>query len=108
DGFVIPMSKDRIEDYRKLSEVAAAVWKDHGALDYCECVGDELEVQEQVSFLQLAGAKPGETVVFAWIVYESKQSRDEILPKIMADPRLNMGDCSSVFDAKRMPYGGFR
>ena len=110
DGFVIPLRKDRIEDYRKLAETASAVWKEHGALDYWECVGDELEVQDQVSFPELANAKPDETVVFAWIVYESKESRNEIIAKVMADPRLKdtMDLCASVFDVKRMAYGGFR
>lgn len=110
DGFVIPVPKDRIEAYRKLAETAAAVWKEHGALDYWECVGDELEVQDQVSFPELANARPDETVVFAWIVYESKESRNEILGKIRADPRLKdvMDASGPVFDAKRMAYGGFR
>ena len=109
DGFVIPVPKDRIEDYRKLAEIAAVVWKEHGALDYWECVGDDLETKDQVSFPELARAKPDETVIFAWIVYESKASRDEIVAKIMADPRLKDVMCASapVFDPKRMAYGGF-
>lgn len=110
DGFVLPLRKDRIEDYRKLAESAAVVWKEHGALDYWECVGDSLETEGQVSFPELAAASQDETIIFAWIVYESKASRDAIIPKVMADPRLAnvMDECAAIFDVKRMAYGGFQ
>jgi len=110
DGFVIPVPKDRIEDYRRVAEQAARVWKEHGALDYWECVGDDLGVTDMVSFPQLAQAGPDETVVFAWVVFESREQRDRANEKIMADPRLKdmMDPDKPIFDYKRMAYGGFR
>lgn len=110
DGFVIPVPKDRIEDYRRVAEKAALVWKEYGALDYWECVGDDLAVQDMVSFSQLAQAGPDETVVFAWVVFESREQRDRANEKIMADPRLKemMDPNKPIFDYKRMAYGGFR
>ena len=110
DGFVIPVPKDRIEDYRRVAAKAALVWKEHGALDYWECVGDDLGVTDMVSFPQLAQAGPDETVVFAWVVFESREQRDRANEKIMADPRLKemMDADKPTFDYKRMAYGGFR
>jgi uncharacterized protein YbaA (DUF1428 family) len=110
DGFVIPVSKDRIDDYRRVAEKAAVVWKEHGALDYWECVGDDLEGPEMVSFLRIAGANSDETVIFAWVVFESREHRDRANEKIMADPRIAemMDRDKPIFDYKRMAYGGFR
>jgi uncharacterized protein YbaA (DUF1428 family) len=110
DGFVIPLPKDKIEEYRKVAELAGAVWREHGALDYYECIGDDMETKDMVSFPQLAGAGPDETVVFAWIVYKSREHRDEVNAKVMADPRMHdmMNDPSQIFDCKRMAYGGFK
>lgn len=110
DGFVIPVPKDRIDDYRRVAEKAATVWKEYGALDYWECVGDDLVVRDMVSFSQLAQAGPDETVVFAWVVFESREQRDQANEKIMADPRLQemMANDKPVFDYKRMAYGGFK
>jgi uncharacterized protein YbaA (DUF1428 family) len=110
DGFVIPVPKDRIEDYRRVAEKAALVWKEYGALDYWECVGDDLDATGMVSFPQLAQAGPEETVVFAWVVFESRQQRDRANEKIMADPRLQemMDPDNPIFDYKRMAYGGFK
>lgn len=110
DGFVIPVPKDRIEDYRRVAEQASKVWKEHGALDYWECVGDDLAVKDMVSFPQLAQAGPDETVVFAWVVFESREHRDRANERIMADPRLKemMAADKPTFDYKRMAYGGFR
>lgn len=110
DGFVIPVPKDRIEDYRRMAEKAALVWREHGALDYWECVGDDLGVKDMVSFSQLAQAGPDETVVFAWVVFESREHRDRANEKIMADPRLKemMDADKPIFDYARMAYGGFR
>lgn len=110
DGFVIPIPKDRIEDYRRLAAQAAAVWKEHGALDYWECVGDDLDTKEMVSFTQLAQAGPDETVIFAWVVFASREHRDQANVKIMADPRLKdmMDPNKPIFDHKRMAYGGFK
>jgi uncharacterized protein YbaA (DUF1428 family) len=86
------------------------VWREHGALEYWECVGDDLETKDMVSFSKIAGAGPDETVVFAWVVFESREQRDEANKKIMADPRINnmMDATKPIFDYKRMAYGGFR
>jgi uncharacterized protein YbaA (DUF1428 family) len=110
DGFVIPVPKDRVEDYRRVAEKASAVWKDHGALDYWECVGDDLDVKDMVSFRQLTQAGPDETVVFAWVVFESREHRDRANERIMADPRLQemVEKDKPIFDYKRMAYGGFK
>jgi uncharacterized protein YbaA (DUF1428 family) len=110
DGFVIPVPNDRIEDYRKVAEKASAIWKEHGALDYWECVGDDLDTKDMVSFKQLAGAGPDETVVFAWVVFESREARDQANVKIMADSRLiaMMDKDKPLFEYKRMAYGGFK
>jgi uncharacterized protein YbaA (DUF1428 family) len=110
DGFVIPIPKDNIEAYRKIAETACAVWKDHGALEYIECVGDDLEVKDVVPFPKLAGATPEETVVFAWIAFRSREHRDEVNAKVMADPRLTamMTPENYPFDCARIAYGGFK
>lgn len=110
DGFVIPLAKDRVEDYRRVAEQAAVVWKEYGALDYWECVGDDLETQDMVSFLRLAGAGPDETVIFAWVVFASREDRDRANAGIMSDPRLKemMDPDAPLFDWKRMAYGGFK
>ena len=110
DGFVIPLPKDKIEEYRRLAEKAGQIWKEHGALDYWECIGDDLDTKDMVSFPQLAKVSPDETVVFSWVVFESREHRDLFNARIMADPRLKeMGDPNvQPFDCKRVAYGGFR
>ncbi len=110
DGFLIPISPTKIESYRQVAEKAAALWKEHGALEYLEAVGDDLDVKDQVPFTRMAGANPEETVVFAYIVFESREHRDAVNEKVMADPRLHeMCDPENPsFDYKRMAYGGFR
>jgi len=110
DGFVIPVPKDRVEEYRRVAEKAAQVWKEHGALDYWECVGDDLNTEGMVSFTQLANTGPDETVIFAWVVFESREHRGRANEKIMADPRLKeMMDANRpIFDYKRMAFGGFK
>lgn len=110
DGFVIPLPKDKIEEYRLIAEKAGAIWREHGALDYYECIGDDLEVKDMVAFPQLANTGPDETVVFSWIVYKSREHRDEVNAKVMADPRLHemMEGSEHPFDCKRMAYGGFK
>jgi uncharacterized protein YbaA (DUF1428 family) len=109
DGYVIPVPKDKIEAYRKIASQAAAIWKEHGALEYVEAAGDDLEVKDQVSFTTLAGAAAGETVVFAYIVYESREHRDTVNAKVFADPRIHeiCGPDEAPFDCRRMAYGGF-
>lgn len=112
DGFVIPVPTANLDDYRRLAEQASAVWKEHGALDYWECVGDDLdsEAAGMVSFATIAQAKPDETVIFAWVVFASREARDAVNAKIMADPRMRemMDPDKPIFDWKRMAYGGFR
>jgi uncharacterized protein YbaA (DUF1428 family) len=109
DGFVIPLPKDKVSEYRQIAEEACSVWMEHGALDYRECIAEDTEAKGTVSFPQLAGAKPHETVVFAWIVYESREHRDAVNAKVMADPRMQkmMAEGPGPFECHRMAYGGF-
>jgi uncharacterized protein YbaA (DUF1428 family) len=110
DGYVIPVPKHKIDLYRSIAEKAGRIWKEHGALEYRECVGDDLDAKDLVPFPRLAGAQPNETVVFAWIVFESREHRDQVNAKVMADPRLKevCDPANPPFDFKRMAYGGFR
>ena len=110
DGFVIPVPKANIEKYRVIAEKACAIWREHGALDYFECVGDDMVVEKMVSFPQLANAGPDDTVVFAWITYESREHRDEVNSKVMEDPRMQemMDPDNSPFNCSKMAYGGFK
>jgi uncharacterized protein YbaA (DUF1428 family) len=109
DGFVLPLPKDKIEQYKVMAEKASKVWKEYGALEYRECVGDDLEIKDVVPFPALANAAPGDTVVFAYITYKSREHRDEVNAKVMADPRMNemCGAEGMPFDCKKMAYGGF-
>jgi uncharacterized protein YbaA (DUF1428 family) len=109
DGFVLVVPKKKIAAYKKMATRAAMVWRDHGALDYRECVGDDLKVKMGLPFPKLAKTKPGETVVFSYIVYKSRAHRDKVNAKVMKDPRLAdmMNPKAMPFDAKRMIYGGF-
>lgn len=109
DGFVLPVPKKNLPAYRSLARKAAKVWREYGALEYCECVGDDLKVKGALPFPRVARCKPGETVVFAWIVYKSRAHRDRVNAQVMKDPRFaNMDPKSMPFDVKRMTYGGFR
>jgi len=110
DGFVLPMPKKNVKLYRRIAQKAGRVWREHGALEYRECVGDDLKPKGVVPFPRLARSKPGETVVFSWIVYKSKADRDRVNAKVMKDPRIAkmMGPDSMPFDVKRMAYGGFK
>jgi uncharacterized protein YbaA (DUF1428 family) len=107
DGFVLPVPKENVEAYRKIARKAGKVWRDHGALDYKECVGDDMDVKFGVPFTRAAKAKPGETVVFAYIVFKSRKHRDRVNAKVMKDPRLAGTPKDMPFDVKRMVYGGF-
>lgn len=110
DGFVIPISKKNVAAYRQIAKKASKVWMDHGALEYHECVGDDLKVNFGVPFPKLLKTKPAETVIFAYVVYKSRAHRDKVNKKVMADPRLaTMCDPKKMpFDCKRMTYGGFQ
>ena len=110
DGFVFPISRDRLDDYRLLVEAVAEIWKDHGALDYREYVGDDLSLDGTRSFTDAVAAADGEAIVFGWVTFGSREARDLANEKVAADPRMadlvNASD--SGFDAGRMAYGGFR
>ncbi|MER8747811.1 DUF1428 family protein [Mesorhizobium sp. M1050] len=107
DGFVLAVPKARLDDYKKLANTAGVVWKEHGALAYVECVGDDVPYGEVTSFPRAVQAKDDEIVVFSWVVYESRRSRDEIMAKVMADPRMKPDWSNMPFDGKRMIFGGF-
>ena len=110
DGFLIPIPKKHLAAYRQIARKAGKVWREHGALEYRECVGDDLNIKGMTTFPKRAKLKPGETVVFSWIVYKSKAHRDRVNARVMADPRIAgmMDPKSSPFDMKRMSYGGFK
>ena len=110
DGFVLPVPKKNLEAYRRMARKASQVWKDHGALDYKECVGDDLKVKVGVPFPKQMKAKPGETIVFAYIVYKSRAHRDKVNATVMKDSRIQaMCDPRNMpFDSRRMVYGGFK
>ncbi|MEW6270248.1 MAG: DUF1428 domain-containing protein [Thermodesulfobacteriota bacterium] len=108
DGFVIPVPKRNVARYREIARKAGKIWREHGALEYRECVGDDLEAKSTTPFPRAARVKPGETVVFSWIVYKSRAHRDRVNAKVMKDPRIaKMGPETMPFDVKRMVYGGF-
>lgn len=114
DGFVIPVPKKNVEAYRRIARKAGKVWKEHGALEYRECVGDDLKIKGMAAMMTMfpkaARARPNETVIFSWIVYKSRAHRDRVNAKVMKDPRLvdMMNGEAMPFDTKRMVYGGFR
>ncbi len=110
DGFVLVVPKKKLAVYKRMATVASKVWRDHGALDYRECVGDDLKVKMGLPFTKLAKAKAGETVVFSYIVYKSRAHRDKVNAKVMADKRLSAANMPKEmpFDMKRMAYGGFK
>jgi uncharacterized protein YbaA (DUF1428 family) len=110
DGFVLPVPKKSLQLYRGIARKAGKVWRDHGALEYVEATGDDLKVKGTAKFPKMAKAKPGETVVFSWIVYKSRAHRDRVNKKVMKDPRIaKMMDPKKMpFDVKRMAYGGFK
>lgn len=110
DGFVLPLPKKNLAAYRNISRKAGKVWREHGAISYHECIADDVKKGKLTSFPQSVKLKPGETVVFSWIVYKSRRDRDRINAKVMNDPRLaKMMDPKSMpFDGKRMFYGGFK
>jgi uncharacterized protein YbaA (DUF1428 family) len=110
DGFLIPVPKKKLESYRRMSAKAGKIWREHGALEYRECVGDDLRNQWGATFLSRARTKPGEAVVFSWIVFKSRAHRDRVNRKVMKDERIAgmMAPKDMPFDVKRMAYGGFR
>ncbi len=109
DGFVFPVPRDRLGDYRRVAQAAAEIWKEHGALEYCEYVGDDLERDGTRSFTDVVAATENEAIVFGWVEFESREARDLANQKVATDPRMaQLIDLSkSGFDAERMAYGGF-
>jgi uncharacterized protein YbaA (DUF1428 family) len=110
DGFVIPIARQNVEKFREMEQRAGKLWKEHGALEFCEFVGDDLEIANMLSFKTIAGATDDETVIFSWIVFESREHRDKVNEAVMNDPRLkeDMELGKALFDFKRMAYGGFK
>jgi uncharacterized protein YbaA (DUF1428 family) len=110
DGFVVPVPKKKIEAYRRMALKAGKVWREHGALQYRECIADDVKWGKRTSFPRSVKLKPGEVVWFSWIMYKSRKHRDRVVAKVMKDPRLaDMMDLKALpFDAKRMIYGGFK
>jgi uncharacterized protein YbaA (DUF1428 family) len=108
DGFVLAVPKANLDAYKELARLAGEVWKEHGAIDYVECVGDDVPYGELTSFPRAVQAKDDEVVVFSWITYASREQRDAVNAKVMADPRLKPTMDSPPFDAKRMIFGGFK
>jgi len=110
DGYVLPVPKKNLQAYRRLAQKAGKIWRDHGALEFRECVGEDLNVKMGAPFPSRIKLKPGETVVFSWIVFKSRAHRNRVNAKVMKDPRIkDMGDPKDMpFDVKRMVYGGFK
>jgi uncharacterized protein YbaA (DUF1428 family) len=109
DGFLLPFPKKNVQTYRRIARKAGRIWREHGALEYRESVGDDLNVKMGVPFTRSAKVKGGETVVFAWIVFKSRAHRDRVNARVMKDPRIaKMSPKSMPFDVKRMVYGGFK
>ena len=110
DGFLLPVPKKNIDAYKKMSRKAARIWKEYGAIDYVECMADDVQPGKTTSFPQAVKLKPGEVVFFSWITYRSRRHRDAVNKKVMADPRIEaMGPPSPMpFDGKRMMWGGFK
>lgn len=109
DGFIIPVPRDKLDEYRRLANTAGAIWREHGALTCVECVADDVKPGKLTSFPQSVMLKDDETVVFAWITYASRADRDRINEQVMADPRMAsmMDTANHPFVGKRMIFGGF-
>ena len=110
DGYVLPVPKKNLQAYFRIAKKAGKIWREHGALEYRECAGDDLKVEGLLPFPRLAKVKNGETVVFSWIVFKSREHRNRVNAKVIKDPRL-AAICdpkSTPFDVKRMAYGGFK
>ena len=110
DGFVLPVPTENVQAYRRMAQKAGKIWREHGALEFRECIGDDVKMGKLTSFPQSVKLKPNETVVFSWIVFKSRAHRDRVNAKVMKDPRLAdmMNSKVMPFDGKRMIYGGFK
>jgi uncharacterized protein YbaA (DUF1428 family) len=110
DGYVLPVPRKNLATYRRMAAEAGKVWRKYGALQFCECIGDDLKTVKMKSFPSLVKPKRGETVVFSWIMFKSRAHRDSVNARVMKDPRLikMMKSKKVPFDSKRMTYGGFK
>jgi uncharacterized protein YbaA (DUF1428 family) len=110
DGYVLPVPKKNLKAYRRMARMGGEIWREHGALEFRECVGDDLKAKWALPFPSMVKLKPGETVIFSWITFKSRAHRDSVNAKVMKDPRLaKIMDVKSMpFDPKRMAYGGFK
>jgi uncharacterized protein YbaA (DUF1428 family) len=109
DGFVLPVPKKKVQAYKRLAQKAGKVWKEYGALEFRECVADDVKMGKLTSFPRSVKLKPSETVIFSWIVYKSRADRDRVNAKVMKDKRIAGMDMKDMpFDPKRMIYGGFK
>jgi uncharacterized protein YbaA (DUF1428 family) len=110
DGFILPVPKKNLKLYKKWATIAGKVWRDHGAIDYVECMANDVQSGKVTSFPQSVKLKKGEVVFFSWATYKSKAQRDQVLKKVMSDPRLApyMDPDKMIFDGMRMFWGGFK
>jgi uncharacterized protein YbaA (DUF1428 family) len=110
DGFVVPVPRNKLDEYRRVAEAAGKIWMDHGALEYCECIGDDVQPGKVTSFPQSVQLKDDEVVAFSWILYNSREHRDSVNSKVMEDQRMKdmMDPTKMPFDGKRMFWGGFK
>jgi uncharacterized protein YbaA (DUF1428 family) len=110
DGFVVPVPKKKLAAYKAMTKLAGKIWREHGAVEYVECVADDVKPGKLTSFPQAVMLKPSEVVVFSWIVYKTRKQRDAVMKKVMSDPRLAhmMDPKKQPFDGKRMFWGGFK
>lgn len=110
DGFVLPVSRDRLDEYKRVAEAAAEIWKENGALEYWGCVGDDLTTECTRSFVDMTNATDDEAVIFAWAIFESREGRDAANEKILADPRMAelMDAVNPIVNFQRMAHGGFK
>ncbi|HXE03339.1 MAG TPA: DUF1428 domain-containing protein [Methyloceanibacter sp.] len=110
DGFVLPVPKKKVEAYKRMAKKAGKVWREHGAIEFKECIADDVPMGKLTSFPRSVKRKPNETVIFSYIVYKSRAHRDRVMAKVMQDKRI--GDMMNIkdlpFDAKRMIHGGFK
>ena len=109
DGFVVPVPKKKVQAYRRLAQKAGKIWREHGALDFKECIAEDVKVGKLTSFPRSVKLKPSETVVFSWITFKSRAHRDRVNAKVIKDKRIaGMDPKDMLFDGKRMIYGGFK
>lgn len=108
DGFIVPVPKKKVAAYKKIATLAGKIWMEHGALSYVEAVADDVKPGKWTSFPQSVKLKKGEVVIFSFITYKSRKSRDAVMKKVMSDKRLKMDMSTMPFDGKRMIFGGFK